>query len=91
MKTTTAPYKFSLSFYVITAFVIVALALATFPLFASAATYGFVNHSGFVSTISAATPMSAMTTAASISPYSGVILIQTQADAEIIGDRVFGV
>lgn len=55
-----------------------------------AATYAYVNVSGEVMTMEAATPASAISTAPSIHPRSGVMLIETTADEEIVGDMVSG-
>lgn len=64
----------------------VALPAATF-----AATYAYVNTSGEVMTTESATPNQAIATAPSIAPTSGVMLIEVEADEEIVGDRVQGI
>lgn len=70
-----------------------ALALAaviTIPGVTLAATYAYVNVSGEVMTTEASNPSSAISTAPSIHPRSGVILIENTADESIIGDSVSG-
>lgn len=65
-------------------------AIVAIPGVTLAATYAYVNVSGEVMTTEAATPSSAINTAPSIHPRSGVMLIETTADEAIIGDRVSG-
>lgn len=61
-----------------------------FPGLTYAATYAYVNQSGNVSTVTASEPMAAIRTAPGISLHSGVLLLSSQADNEIVGDSVSG-
>lgn len=77
---------------------LVALALAVsvvslvmLPGFASAATYAYVNQSGEVRMVTADTPTIAMSIAPSIHIRSGVLLLNSLADNEVIGDNVAGI
>ncbi len=70
-----------------------ALALAATvvaPGISLAATYAYVNTTGDVQTIDAATPNQAITTAPNIAVHSGVILINNLSDP-VVGDHVGGV
>ncbi len=61
------------------------------PSFAHAATYAYVNKSGEVSTVTANDWMTAIATAFNIATHSGVLLLDSQADMDIVGDSVGGV
>jgi len=63
----------------------VALPAATF-----AATYAYVNNAGEVMTMDASDANTAIMTAPNIAPRSGVMLIETTSDEEVVGDRVQG-
>lgn len=63
------------------------LAMAV-PTLAYAATYAYVNQSGEVSTVTANDPTTAMRIAPSIDEHSGVMLLDTQADYQVVGDTV---
>ncbi|MBP6860383.1 MAG: hypothetical protein KBC38_02380 [Candidatus Pacebacteria bacterium] len=67
----------------------VAAALAL-PVFASAATYAYVNTSGEVRTVVANDWQSAIATAPSIHARSGVIIITSPSD-DIVGNDVSGI
>lgn len=58
------------------------------PGIASAATYAYVNTLGEVSTVTANTWQTAMATAPNIHTHSGVMLLDTQADFDIVGDSI---
>ncbi|MDD5068594.1 MAG: hypothetical protein PHS53_04315 [Candidatus Pacebacteria bacterium] len=58
-----------------------------FPVFASAATYAYVNQAGEVSTVTAADPWTAIQMAPNIDEHSGVMLLVNPADG-LVGDRV---
>lgn len=61
-----------------------------FPGLTYAASYAYVNTSGNVSIVTASDPMTAIRTAVGISLHSGVILLNSQTDNEIVGDSVSG-
>lgn len=63
-------------------------AIVAVPGMTLAATYAYVNVSGEVMTVEATNPTSAMGTAPSIHPRSGVMLIENTADEDIVGDQV---
>lgn len=65
--------------------------LLSVPVFASAASFAYVNRSGEVSMVTATTPEDAIRTAPLIAEHSGVMLLQSQTDQELIGDTVTGI
>ena len=67
------------------------LFLALLPAFATAATYAYVNQSGEVRMVTADTPTIAIATAPNIHVHSGVLLLDSAADNEVIGDSVSGI
>ncbi len=69
----------------------VAVAVPTVASFAYAATYAYVNRSGEVSTVTANDGMSAIMTAPNIAEHSGVMLLDSADDNQMIGDDVSGV
>ncbi|OHA58096.1 MAG: hypothetical protein A2571_03590 [Candidatus Vogelbacteria bacterium RIFOXYD1_FULL_44_32] len=69
----------------------VAVVVPTVTSFAYAATYAYVNQSGEVSTVNADNGMTAIAIAPNIATHSGVILLNSQADNEIVGDGVSGI
>lgn len=87
-KTTRA---FTVSGRVFAGAALAAAALISLPSFASAASYGFVNHSGEVSMVTADTANSAMATAFNISLHSGVILLSNPTGDGMVGDQVSGI
>lgn len=66
-------------------------AVVAVPSVSLAATYAYVNTSGEVMSVEAANPTQAMSTAPSIAPTSGVMLIETTADESILDKSVSGV
>ncbi len=62
--------------------------LLAVPALSAAATYAYVNQAGEVRTVEASNPDSAMATAAGIDEHSGVLLIDSAADQEVVGDTV---
>jgi len=62
------------------------LALAV-PSFAHAATYAFINQSGYVAVVTANDWMTAIQNALNIDIHSGVFLLKNQADYNIVGGR----
>lgn len=58
------------------------------PSFAHAATYAYVNQSGEVSTVTADNPTLAMANAFKIDIHSGVMLLISQLDFELVGDSI---
>ena len=56
-----------------------------------AQTYAYVNQAGEVMTHDADTAMQAISTAPGIHMHSGVLLIDSTSDSEIVGDDVSGV
>lgn len=65
-------------------------AMVAFPGGAHAALFAYVNQSGEVRTVEAATPEIAIQTAPSIAARSGVILLDSSSDQELVGDSVSG-
>jgi hypothetical protein len=65
--------------------------IAAGPAAAQAATYAYVNNDGEVMTVESATAMNAIMTAPNIDENSGVMIIDSAADQEIVGDDVSGV
>ncbi|MEK7136291.1 MAG: hypothetical protein AAB821_01740 [Patescibacteria group bacterium] len=59
--------------------------------FAYAATYAYVNQSGEVNIVNANDGLTAISIAPNIATHSGVILLNSQADNEIVGDNVSGI
>jgi hypothetical protein len=70
---------------------ITAAALLASPVFAFAQTYAYVNTSGDVTTVEAASAATALTTAPNMAVHSGVILLNSPEDQEVVGDDVSGV
>lgn len=66
---------------------IVALGL---PGLAQAALYAYVDNTGDVKAVTANDWMTAINTAPNISAHSGVLLLNTSSDQNIIGDQVRG-
>ena len=71
--------------------VIAAFAVMTAPTLSYAATYAYVNTAGNVSTVVANDWQSAIATAPSISLHSGVLLLDSIDDTNVVGDGVGGV
>ncbi len=55
-----------------------------------AANYAYVNASGDVSMVTAASPGVAIASAPNIATHSGVLLLDSTNDAEVVGDSVSG-
>lgn len=73
----------------ITAILFVGLALSMIiPTFASAATYAYVDVSGDVRSITASDWQTAISIAPSIHAHSGVLLLSSALDYNIVGDNV---
>jgi len=68
----------STSFLVIAALAAAGVLAFALPAFAQAATYAFVNQSGEVNAVVASDWMTAIATAPSIHPNSGVLLLNDQ-------------
>lgn len=75
----------SLSARALIAATVASSGLLAIPSFAHAATYAFVNQSGFVSTVVANDWMTAIRTATNISAHSGVLLLDSASDYGIVG------
>lgn len=58
------------------------------PSFAHAATYAYVNTSGNVSTVTANDWQTALATAQNIGLHSGVMLLVSQLDFNIVGNTI---
>ncbi len=67
-----------------------ALLIAPFGMaaIAHAATYAYVNSSGNVSTVTASGWQTALATAPNIGLHSGVMLLISQLDFDIVGDSI---
>jgi hypothetical protein len=70
---------------------VAALALIAVPAFSQAATYAYVNQNGDVSSVVANDPMTAIAIAPNRALHSGVILLDSQADTDLLSDDVSGV
>ncbi len=68
-----------------------AVAAVAVPGISFAATYAYVNNTGEVMTVEAATPNAAIMTAPNIDEHSGVILVDEASDTQLVGDKVPGV
>jgi len=66
-------------------------ALVASPAASYAAMYAYVNQDGEVRTVEAADPNTAIATAPAIDEHSGVLLLDSSADQEVVGDNVGGV
>lgn len=66
-------------------------ASAVIPAAAFAATFAYVDQAGDVRTVEAATPQAALVTAPNIADRSGVMLLDSTEDTEVVGDDVSGV
>lgn len=66
---------------------VAALVLAL-PVAAFGATYAYVDQTGEVKTVESGDPMTAMLTAPNIDEHSGVMLLDSTADYEVVGDEV---
>lgn len=67
------------------------LAVLAVPLFASAATFAYVDQAGAVRMVVADAPLVAIATAPNIHVHSGVIQLMTQTDYNIVGGQVNGI
>ncbi|MEK7461974.1 MAG: hypothetical protein AAB618_00125 [Patescibacteria group bacterium] len=68
----------------------VAFALMSLPMFASAATYAYVDASGEVKPVLADTWQEAIAKAPNIHIHSGVMLLDSPSDFDIVGNDVAG-
>ena len=62
----------------------------TLPALAFAADYGYVNSMGEVNMVQASSPTEAIRIAPGIGIHSGVILLDSQADTDLLDDSVAG-
>ena len=69
---------------------VVAVALFSTPLFASAETYAYVDATGEVKSVTANDWMSAIATAPNIHIHSGVFTLKTANDYSVVGDDIPG-
>ena len=69
----------------------VAVAVALVPALGLAATFAYVNQDGEVRTVTADNANTALMTAPNIHRHSGVLLLDSAADQEVVGDRVQGI
>ena len=69
-------------------FVGIIFSISMLPAFAQAATYAYVDASGDVRSITASDWQTAINTAPNIHMHSGVLLLNSSADYEIVGDNV---
>lgn len=68
--------------------VAIAVVVMGLPVVSYAATYAYVDQMGEVKTVVSNDPMTAMMTAPNIDEHSGVMLLDSPADNEVIGDKV---
>ena len=71
--------------------IVAAAVLVVSPSVSFAATYAYVNASGNVNTVVADNPNTAIATAPNISTHSGVMLLNSQSNQDMVGDSVSGV
>ncbi len=83
MKTTT-PMFITSGIFVAT------MAFLALPAFASAASYAYVDNIGDVKTVTANDWQTAIEIAPNIYIHSGVLLLDSAADYEVVGDDVSG-
>jgi hypothetical protein len=69
----------------------VTLALIAVPAFSQAATYAYVNQNGDVSSVVANDPLTAIAIAPNRAMHSGVILLDSQSDTDLLNDDVSGI
>ena len=74
----------------ITLAVIATIMFAGFTAMANAATYAYVDVNGDVKSVTAADWKTAIAVAPNIHKNSGVLLLTTAADYEVVGDSVLG-
>lgn len=67
-----------------------ALAAIAFPSASYAATFAYVNMDGEVRTVEADTPTTALQTAPNLHVHSGVMLLDSADDTDVVGDDVPG-
>ncbi len=67
-----------------------ALGIVALPAISFAETYAYVHTSGEVRSVTANDPMTAIATAVGRAMHSGVILLNSQADTDLLGDNVSG-
>jgi len=75
----------------LTAGLMAAFAIAVLPVMSYAANYAFVNSSGEVSMVVANDANQAITTAYNIGVHSGVILLNSLSDNNLVGSHVNGI
>lgn len=68
--------------------IIASLLFVSLPVYASAATYAYVDASGEVKSVTATDWQSAINLASNIHAHSGVLLLSTASDYTIVGDNV---
>ncbi|MES2223779.1 MAG: hypothetical protein V4469_02485 [Patescibacteria group bacterium] len=68
--------------------VVIAAAVFALPAASFAATFAYVDQSGFVKTTVANDAYSAMLTAPNIDEHSGVLIMNDQSDYAIVGEHV---
>ena len=74
----------------ITLVITAVLMFAGFATMANAATYAYVDVNGDVKSVTAADWKTAIAVAPNIHKHSGVMLLTTAADYEVVGDSVSG-
>lgn len=73
-----------------TGLIVATAAFIALPAFAFAATYAYVDNIGDVKTITADDWQTAIAIAPNIYIHSGVLLLDSAADYEVVGDDVSG-
>ncbi len=81
----------SIFVFLVAGLIIAAVTVLAVPGFASAATFAYVNTAGEVQTVTANEPMTAINIAPNIAVHSGVLLLDSTEDNEVIGDNVSGI
>jgi hypothetical protein len=78
------------SFLIKTGVLAAAIVGMSAPALTFAAEFAYVNSMGEVRTVTAADAMSAIRSAPGIGVHSGVLLLDSQADQDVVGDNVSG-
>ena len=82
--------KHSTTLHALALLAVLSFGALALPAFADAASYAYVDATGEVKSVTANDWMTAIATAPNIHIHSGVFILKTAADFEVIGDTVVG-
>jgi hypothetical protein len=85
-----APMTIGSGFFIKTGLIVATLAIMSVPAVTHAASYAYVSVDGFVKSVIADNSAMAMILAPGRHPFSGVLLLDSEADREVVGDYVSG-